>query len=131
MLKAGLAMAAAMVVMTGCGNKAATETTAATTAAVVEETTAVQTGAEASLVLGEYKGLTHTKVVDEVTDGEVEAQIHNYAAQYPPRKTDRLAKAGDTANIDYEGKIDGVAFQGGTDEIIEVQADCHPENPIA
>ncbi|MBQ2022767.1 MAG: trigger factor [Lachnospiraceae bacterium] len=113
MLKAGLAMAAAMVVMTGCGNKAATETTAATTAAVVEETTAVQTGAEASLVLGEYKGLTHTKVVDEVTDGEVEAQIHNYAAQYPPRKTDRLAKAGDTANIDYEGKIDGVAFQGG------------------
>lgn len=111
MVKAGLAIAAAVVVMTGCGNNTATETTAAAT---VAETTAAQTETEGSLVLGEYKGLTHTKVKDEVTSGEVEAHIHSLATQYPPRKTDRLAKEGDTANIDYEGKMDDVAFEGGT-----------------
>lgn len=111
MVKAGLAMAAAVVVMTGCGNNTATETTAAAT---VAETTVAQTETEGSLVLGEYKGLTHTKVKDEVTSGEVEAHIHSLATQYPPRKTDRLAKEGDTANIDYEGKMDDVAFEGGT-----------------
>ena len=111
MVKAGLAIAAAVVVMTGCGNNTATETTAAAT---VAETTVAQTETEGSLVLGEYKGLTHTKVKDEVTSGEVEAHIHSLATQYPPRKTDRLAKEGDTANIDYEGKMDDVAFEGGT-----------------
>ena len=111
LVKAGLAIAAAVVVMTGCGNNTATETTAAAT---VAETTVAQTETEGSLVLGEYKGLTHTKVKDEVTSGEVEAHIHSLATQYPPRKTDRLAKEGDTANIDYEGKMDDVAFEGGT-----------------
>lgn len=116
LMKTGLAVAAAVVVMTGCGNKTATETTAAaavqeTTAAA--ETAAVQEATEASLVLGEYKGLTHTKIKDEVTDGEVEAEIHKYAVQYPPRKTDRAAKGGDKANIDYVGTVDGVEFEGG------------------
>jgi len=107
MVKTGLALAAAVVMMTGCGNNTATETT-------VAEATVVQAAAEGNLVLGEYKGLTHTKVKDEVTSGEVEAYIHSLAVKYPPRKTDRLAKEGDTANIDYEGKLDGVAFEGGT-----------------
>jgi len=104
-------MAAAMVMLAGCGNNTATETT---TVATVTETTVAQEVAEGSLVLGEYKGLSHTKIKDEVTSGEVEAHIHGLAVQYPPRKTDRLAKEGDTANIDYEGKLDGVAFEGGT-----------------
>ena len=112
MMKAGIAMAAAMVLMTGCGNNTAAETTAATTAAV--ETTVAQEETEGSLVLGEYKGLTHTKVKEEVTTSKVEAKIHALATQYPPRKTDRLAVEGDNANIDYEGKLDGVAFEGGT-----------------
>ena len=87
LMKTGLAIAAAMVVMTGCGNNAATATTAATTAAAVE-TEAVLSGTEsrltdeASLKLGEYKGLTHTKVKAEVTSGEVEAKIHALAVQY-------------------------------------------------
>ena len=113
MMKAGIAMAAAMVLMTGCGNNTATETTAATTAAAVE-TTVAQAETESSLVLGEYKGLTHTKVRDEVTSGEVEAQLHALATQYPPRNKERAAVEGDNANIDYEGKLDGVAFEGGT-----------------
>lgn len=116
MIKAGLAMAAAMVVMTGCGNHTAAESAEATAAATeaVTETTVSQNETEESLVLGEYKGLTHTKVKDEVTVGELEAQIHSLAVQYPPRKKDRAAAEGDKANIDYVGKLDGVEFEGGT-----------------
>ncbi len=114
MVKAGLAMVAAMVMMTGCGNTTAAESAEATAATTAAETTVAQEVTEGSLVLGEYKGLTHTKVKDEVTSGEVEAHIHSLATQYLPRKTDRLAAEGDTANIDYEGKLDGVAFEGGT-----------------
>lgn len=111
MVKTGLAIAAAMVVMTGCGNNTAAETTAAAT---VTETTVSQGETAGSLELGEYKGLNHTKVRDEVTDGEVEAYIHSLAVQYPPELTYRVAKEGDTANIDYEGKKDGETFSGGT-----------------
>ena len=120
LMKTGLAIAAAMVVMTGCGNNAAaTATTAATTVAAVE-TEAVLSGTEsrltdeASLKLGEYKGLTHTKVKAEVTSGEVEAKIHALAVQYPPRNKERAAIIGDKANINYIGEKDGVAFEGGT-----------------
>ena len=111
MVKTGLAIAAAMVVMTGCGNNTAAETTAAAT---VTETTVSQGETAGSLELGKYKGLNHTKVRDEVTDGEVEAYIHSLASQYPPELTYRVAKEGDTANIDYEGKKDGETFAGGT-----------------
>lgn len=117
LMKTGLALAAAMVVMTGCGNNGTTATQAAANGGAASgETTAVQTeaAAETGLKLGEYKGLTHTKVRDEVTDGEVEAYIHSLAVKYPPKITDRVAAMGDTANIDYEGVKDGVAFEGGT-----------------
>ncbi len=116
MVKTGLAVAAAMVVMTGCGNST-TETTAGTTVAQTETTVAAADSKltdEAVLKIGKYKGLSHTKVRDEVTDGEVEAYIHSLAVEYPPEITDRVAKTGDTANIDYEGVKDGVAFEGGT-----------------
>lgn len=115
MMKTGLAVAAAMVVMTGCGNSSTTETTVAqteTTQAVSAENSKLTD--DASLKLGEYKGLTHTVVKDEVTDGEVEAHLHGLAAQYPPKIKDRVAEIGDTANIDYEGTIDGESFSGGT-----------------
>jgi len=117
LMKTGLAVAAAMVVMTGCGDNGKTETTAAangTTAAQTEAAADSKMTDEVVLKLGEYKGLNHTKVRDEVTDGEVEAYIHSLAVKYPPELTDRAAKAGDTANIDYEGKQDGEAFAGGT-----------------
>lgn len=117
LMKTGLAIAAAMVVMTGCGNN----NTAATTEIAKETTVAAQNDAadskaadEAALKLGEYKGLSHTKVRDEVTDGEVEAYINSLAVKHPPKLTYRVAKEGDTANIDYEGVKDGVAFKGGT-----------------
>ena len=79
MMKTGLAVAAAVVVMAGCGNNSASETTAAATAA--EETTAYETKSaeelvdEAKIVLGEYKGLTRTIEKTEVTDERLAEEL--------------------------------------------------------
>ncbi len=67
------------------------------------------------VTLGEYKGLTvDTKsdefqsVYEEILSSDVSA--HNLYV----KKTEGTVQEGDTANIDYEGKKDGVAFAGGT-----------------
>ena len=68
--------------------------------------------------LGEYKGLTAEKISAEATDEDVENEL----AQMQKRNarlidvTDRAAVMGDTATIDFEGFVDGVAFEGGKGE---------------
>ena len=65
-----------------------------------------------------YKGIAVEKKVDAVTDEEVDAEIEN-ARKRNARTidiTDRAAEMGDIANIDYEGFVDGVAFDGGKGE---------------
>jgi len=69
-------------------------------------------------VLKEYKGLKAEKEVTEVTDKMVDADIEN-ARKRAAREievTDRAAEMGDTAEIDFEGFVDGVAFEGGKGE---------------
>lgn len=114
-VKAGLALAAAMVVMTGCGSeeKAAT-TAAAETIAVYETKSAEELTDEAVLKLGEYKGLARTIEKEEITEDAIQAELEYYASLYPEEITGRPAKLGDVANIDYVGYDNGVAFQGGT-----------------
>lgn len=133
---------AAAVVLTGCSAKkeAANTTTAETTAAdtteagtqASEETTAdpgsetaassegLTTGAdEDKVVLGDYKGVEVDKVeVQPVTDEEVEQQILTILRTNPVKEVPEghVAQVGDTVNIDYSGKKDGVAFDGGTAE---------------
>jgi trigger factor len=72
---------------------------------------AVRPGAE----LGEYKGLEvgreDPEVPKEAVDGEIERLQQGFARLNP---VDREAKEGDVVLIDYEGKIDGEAFEGGT-----------------
>lgn len=67
------------------------------------------------ITLGEYKGIEVT--VDEivVADADVEATIASDLEQNTTQKeiTDRPVQQGDTANIDFEGMKDGVAFEGG------------------
>lgn len=58
------------------------------------------------VTLGEYKNIEVTVDSVEVTEEELETQI---AGMF--RDTIEL---GDTANINYEGLLDGVAFEGGT-----------------
>lgn len=68
--------------------------------------------------LGEYKGIEVQEDVQEVTDSDVDTQIQMNLAQNPVEVTDKNAEVqeGDVVNIDYEGKKDGVAFEGGTAE---------------
>jgi len=66
----------------------------------------------------DYAGITAEKTVDPVTDEEIEREI-NTVRERNSREievTDRAAEMGDTAVIDYEGFIDGVAFEGGKGE---------------
>ena len=65
-----------------------------------------------------YKGIEVEKKVVEVTDADVDAEVER-ARKRNARTvevTDRAAAMGDIANIDYEGFVDGVAFNGGKGE---------------
>ena len=70
------------------------------------------------ITVGEYKGLKAEKLIAKVEDSEIETQL-NAMAQRNSRMVsveDRAAAMGDTAVIDFEGFVDGVAFDGGKAE---------------
>lgn len=116
LVKAGLALAAAMVVMTGCGKSENTPaaTTATTEAAAYETKSAEELTDEAKIVLGDYSNLTRTVVKTEITEDYLQSELEYLADLYPIQITDRPAQLGDTANIDYVGYDGDVAFEGGT-----------------
>lgn len=65
--------------------------------------------------LGEYKGIKIDKKSDEflkVRDSLISYDVETYG--FYNHKTSGEVKNGDTVNIDYVGKKDGVAFEGGT-----------------
>ncbi len=68
--------------------------------------------------LGKYKGVKIDKIEVEVTEEEVDAEIarerENSARTIPV--TDRAVQNGDMTVIDFEGFVDGVAFEGGKGE---------------
>ncbi len=66
----------------------------------------------------EYKGLKADKTVKKVTDEDINAEIDNLRNRNSRIITveDRATQNGDTAVIDYEGFVDGVAFEGGKGE---------------
>jgi len=126
-----------MVLLAGCGNKtegeatptpAPTETVAPTQEPTVEptkepqatetpvptETPAVTDDfAETKITLGQYKGLTLYEVDSKVIAQELREMMEGYAELVT---VNRAAVEGDTVNINYVGKKDGVAFEGGTDD---------------
>ena len=65
-----------------------------------------------------YKGLEITKTVRPVTDEEVQRELERQQRQNARLVTveDRAAAKGDTATIDFEGFVDGKAFEGGKGE---------------
>ncbi|MDD6037645.1 MAG: trigger factor [bacterium] len=67
--------------------------------------------------LGDYKNMNVTVEGDfEVTDEEVTEYVNNMLAYYPSYEDSdkQVVEDGDYVDIDYEGKRDGVAFEGGT-----------------
>ncbi len=70
-------------------------------------------------VISNYKGLTYTEVSDEVTESDYTEYYSSMLEKTPNYVADEgragtLVRSGDILNIDYEGKTDGVAFEGGT-----------------
>ena len=68
--------------------------------------------------LGEYKGLKASMLSTEATDEDVEKELDNMRDRNSRLVTveDREAQMGDTAEINFEGFVDGVAFEGGKGE---------------
>ena len=63
----------------------------------------------------DYKGIHAPKEVKEITDADVDARIDTLRQRNARIVSvdDRAAQNGDEANIDFEGFVDDVAFEGG------------------
>lgn len=70
------------------------------------------------VALGEYKGLKVDKVSAEVTDEEVDAEIEKERERNARTVdvTDRAVQDKDQITLDFEGFVDGTAFEGGKGE---------------
>ena len=119
------AISAVAIALTACGgnagNNKSTGGSTATGSAVSSDVTGAATGASIEFnpadyieKLADYKGLEYTKQDVSVTDAEVDEKVKSFLEAYPEKITDRAVKKGDNVNIDFEGKKDGVAFDGGT-----------------
>lgn len=132
---AALLAAAAVFALSACGKDqeestaAESETTAeaesdstdplnnSEDAEAIANMTAERPASLGTVELGEYKGVEISTyppyvITDEDVDSHIEYSVlPNYMAS-----VDGPAENGDTVNIDYVGKKDGVAFDGGTAE---------------
>ena len=75
------------------------------------------------VVLGQYKGIAVKKAAYTVTDEEVEEALKaEQLKQVRYEDVDRPVETGDRIILDYCGKVDGVAFEGGTaeDQTLEI-----------
>ena len=70
------------------------------------------------VTLGKYMGVTVTKIDTTVTDEEVDAEVERQRENNARSITieDRPVADGDTTVIDFEGFVDGEAFEGGKGE---------------
>ncbi|MCR5627546.1 MAG: trigger factor [Lachnospiraceae bacterium] len=108
---------AVMVLATGCGNNTAENAEQTTAAEAGGKNEALDSVDASKLVqLGDYKGLSisvnATAVTEEALEDAIKDALMSEATLVDAG--DGPVKDGDTVNIDYEGKKDGVAFDGGT-----------------
>ena len=69
------------------------------------------------VTLGDYKGVEIDKIDATVTDEDIEADIKSaLEAQARQVSVERAAKDGDLVVLDFEGFVDGDAFEGGKGE---------------
>ncbi len=111
--------------LAGCGSKNTAETDTAAETAETEQSAAKELDAqkyaydydvEKLVELGDYKGLSYTKVDTSVSKSEINKDIKSTLESYaqPKQIKDRAVKDGDTVNIDFNGTIDGKSFDGGS-----------------
>ena len=95
-----------MAVLGGCG-------------AAEAEKPLYQMDVDKYVTLGDYRSLNITVEPYEVDEEEWKDWLASVYAGYATENVgtvERAVQEGDTANIDYEGKLDDVAFEGGTDQ---------------
>ena len=115
--------------LAGCGSSKKDETAAeATTESVQEQITVdysaglnedgtlANVNAADYVTVCQYMNLEVPKDQVAVTKDEIQQQIDSLLSSHMTENeiTDREIEDGDTVNIDYEGTIDGTAFDGGT-----------------
>ena len=78
----------------------------------------VKVATKPDVEVGEYKGMSAEKPAVEVSDDEVAHELDHFREQGSRlvNVDDRAAKDGDIVTIDFEGFVDGVAFEGGKAE---------------
>jgi trigger factor len=77
--------------------------------------------------LGEYKGLKYTKMDEEPTDEEIDAELKKEQEKNARivTVTDRSVQNGDIATIDFKGFMDGEAFEGGEGKDFDLEIGSH------
>jgi trigger factor len=83
----------------------------------------IEIGVRPVATLGAYKGLEVGRREPDVPDSRIDEELERARDQFATLDTvDRPAQEGDFAVIDYEGKVDGEPFDGGTgrDQLIEL-----------
>ncbi|MDF2511318.1 MAG: trigger factor [Herbinix sp.] len=119
-----------MLLASGCGKKSVSDDVDTTEATPTVTGAAEETASTPNLpdiedyvasdyiTLGQYKGVevtvTKLNVTDEDVDAKVQEDLQANATQEEVK--DRAVQKGDIVNIDYEGLLDGKAFDGGTAE---------------
>ena len=77
-------------------------------------TITITTDVYPEVTLGQYKGLEIEKAEAVVSEEQVQAELDRMAQNVASTETlERAGQMGDTANIDFEGFENGVAFDGG------------------
>ena len=77
----------------------------------------VKVAVKPEVTLGDYAGLSVTKKVHTVKDSAVDAELARMQDRNGRLLTrEGAAENGDTVDIDFEGFVDGVAFEGGKAE---------------
>lgn len=143
MKKLSVILAAASLsalLLAGCGKEAAPqESTAASQESAAEGETDIakkeypddsyadNLKPEDYVTLGDYLGVEVAMAKPVITDTDVDSYIEYARANNKVKKevTGRAVQSGDVANIDYEGKKDGVAFEGGTAEKQDLEIGSH------
>ena len=77
--------------------------------------------------LGDYKGLKYTKMDEEPTDEEIDAELKKEQEKNARivTVTDRPVQNGDIATIDFKGFMDGEAFEGGDGKDFDLEIGSH------
>ena len=106
-----------LMVLSGCGKaNGDKETDAGTTEAETLPPLIQIENIEEYVTLGIYLGIEAEKASSELTDQEIEDAINEVLDNYKDYEQikEGVVAEGDTVGIDYVGKLDGQAFEGGT-----------------